>query len=626
MGLPIRAGLVAFCLVLTWASPASSQSFETFRADLPKHEFRGAWIATVWNLDWPSRRGLGTSDQQLELTRHLDRLRASGINAVFLQVRAECDALYPSEIEPWSYHLTGQQGRAPDPYYDPLEFAVSEAHKRGIELHAWMNPFRAEAVLGAYSMSASHVTAQQPDWVITMNDTLRFLDPGLPAVRDYVTSVAVDVVQRYDVDGVHFDDYFYPYPPNHISSLPPQNAPDYDTYLTYGGGSSSIHDWRRENINALMRQVSDGIRAVDPSVKFGVSPFGVWRNGVPSGIQRSLSSVDVVYADAPQWTREESVDYLAPQLYWQIGGDQDFRLLAPWWLSQSHDRHVYAGHGLYKNDRDTWWGSLFSPSEIPNQIRFARSSGLQGSVFFRTENITVLNSMGFADSLSSDLFRSPALTPVMQWRDVTAPAKIDDLAFEWTSEDQLTLLWSPPTVSAFEAEARRFAVYRVRSSEIPDFGTAIQSSSNLLAVIGDTMLVDRPGMASDPYYYVVTGVSANSVEGAESDYVVVDGRAVGVEVTTSVAFALQQNYPNPFRGSTRLRFHLDHSTTVSLQVFNLVGQRVAGLINSEALGAGLYESVWDARDDGGRPIASGTYFAVLDAGGRRSTIGMVYIR
>jgi len=237
-----------------------------------KYEFRGAWIALVRNEDWPSKPGLSTEQQQYELRLMLDELQANNINAVIFQVRPECDAIYQSNIEPWSYWLSGEQGKAPDPFYDPLQFAIDEAHKRGMELHAWFNPFRAEGNNVAYTLDENHVVNTHPDWIVTINN-FKLLNPGLAEVRDYVIDVIMDVVENYDVDGIHLDDYFYPYPPNQIINQ------DIETFNLFPRNFSNIEDWRRDNVNLLVEKISDTLSTTKPSLKFGISPFGIWKVG-----------------------------------------------------------------------------------------------------------------------------------------------------------------------------------------------------------------------------------------------------------------------------------------------------------------------------------------------------------
>ena len=401
----------------------------------PKREFRAAWLATVVNLDWPSSRTLSTANQKLELTKLLDSLNLYGVNTVILQIRTECDALYSSAIEPWSYWLTNSQGTPPSPFYDPLQFAVDEAHKRGMELHAWFNPYRADRSVGSYAKAANHVTNLHPDWIIQIS-TFKFLNPGLPSVRNYVSSVIYDVVSRYDIDGVHFDDYFYPYPPDQITNQ------DSLTFVLYPNGFTNLGDWRRNNVNTLIKQVNDTIRSVKPWVKFGISPFGIWKNGVPSGIT-GLDAYSTIYCDAIAWLKAHSIDYLTPQLYWKFGGSQDYAKLQPWWGDSAafYGRHYYPGHALYNVDPA---GANWSASEIPNQIRFDRTNPkVQGGVFFRTKSFTA-NFKGVTDTLKKDLYKSKALHPIMSWKDIIAPNPPQNLRYETLSGNQIKLIWDLP--------------------------------------------------------------------------------------------------------------------------------------------------------------------------------------
>ncbi|MCW8850979.1 MAG: family 10 glycosylhydrolase, partial [Melioribacteraceae bacterium] len=352
-----------------------------------KREFRGAWVATVINLDWPSSNSLSTESQKLELIELFDKIEKTNLNAVIFQIRTECDAFYNSSYDPWSYWLTGKQGKAPNPFYDPLEFAIELAHERGMELHAWFNPYRVERQADNYETAANHVTNLHPDWVLRIGN-IRFLDPGLPAVREYVTNVVMDVVTRYDVDGVHFDDYFYPYPPDEISTQ------DLNTYNTYPRGFFDIKDWRRDNINELLRSINSSIKNVKPHVKFGMSPFGIYKNGVPTGIS-GLDAYNTIYCDPVKWMDEKIIDYLTPQLYWSFGGGQDYGKLLPWWAQQVNGRHLYPGQALYR-------AGLFEPNEIPRQIRLNRQTdNVYGSILFRAQNLFG-NANGVTDSLNNN--------------------------------------------------------------------------------------------------------------------------------------------------------------------------------------------------------------------------------
>jgi uncharacterized lipoprotein YddW (UPF0748 family) len=475
----------------------------------PKREFRAAWIATVINLDWPSANTLTTSQQQQELISLLDELKYDGINTVIFQVRSECDAMYSSAFDPWSYWLTGSQGTAPYPYYDPLEFAIEEAHKRGMELHAWFNPYRAERTVDNYPNAANHVTIQHPDWVIQIS-TFKFLDPGLPMVRDYVTSVIYDIVSRYDVDGIHADDYFYPYPPNQITNQ------DAATFAAYPRGFTNIAYWRRDNVNLLIAQVNDTIQSVKPWIKFGMSPFGIWKSGVPAGIV-GLSAYDDIYCDAIAWLHDRSIDYLTPQLYWPFGGTTDYGKLQPWWADSvsSNGRHFYPGHAYYRISAWT------NPSEMPNQIRFDRNNPkVQGGVFFRAKNFPE-NPKGVTDTLRNDLYRYISILPTMNWKDVITPNAPQNLKFERLANGQGGLLWDLPQIASDGDSASRYVIYRFSNSNIQS--ADLENSANIINVeAGRENIPEEPPAPTGPYYYVVTSLDRNYNESVMSNILQVD--------------------------------------------------------------------------------------------------------
>lgn len=369
-----------------------------------QREFRGAWIAAVWNINWPSRQDLSTAQQQAELVAILDRLQSVRMNAVILQVRPEGDALYASNLEPWSRWLTGQQGRAPSPYYDPLEFAIAEAHKRNLELHAWFNPYRARSSTNAPPGVAPHVEAVYPRAVYTYG-TQRWMDPGVREIQNRTFEVILDVVRRYDIDGIHLDDYFYPYP---VSG---QEFPDLQTYYERGDGRTR-NDWRRFNVNSMVSRLYKGIRDVKPHVKFGISPFGIYRPGEPPGI-RGLDQYDALFADPKRWLAEGWVDYLAPQLYWRIDPPaQSYSTLLDWWTSVNvRGTPIYAGNNLVKLGETSDW----SFTEFERQVAISRSLFSRkswGNIFYNTDPL-LDNRQGAADRFRDTLYPGPALPPVL---------------------------------------------------------------------------------------------------------------------------------------------------------------------------------------------------------------------
>ena len=379
-----------------------------------RREFRGTWVATVWNSDWPSQAGLPVGQQKAELIGILNRLQAMNFNALMLQVRPEGDALYASQLEPWSGWLTGTQGKAPDPYYDPLEFAIAECHKRNIELHAWFNPYRAKTTAKSGGTVRPHITITNPEYVYQWGNQL-WMDPGAKVIQDRAYNVMLDVVRRYDVDGIHLDDYFYPYP------IEGKSFPDDQTYAAYkaAGGQLGLGDWRRENVNKLIQRLSEGIKATKPYVKFGISPFGIYRPGQPSQI-KGLDAYNVLYADAKKWLEEGWVDYLAPQLYWKIEQTaQSYPVLLNWWTEiNTKKRHIYAGNNVSQLDGKSW-----QLEEISNQVEITRkliSKLSLGNIFFSMSTFSD-NRQGVYDNFKSSVYAEPALAPQMPWRGDALP-------------------------------------------------------------------------------------------------------------------------------------------------------------------------------------------------------------
>jgi uncharacterized lipoprotein YddW (UPF0748 family) len=479
-----------------------------------KWEFRGAWVASVKNYDWPLSPGHSPDRQRDSLRVLFDAFAAAGFNAVIFQIRPECDALYASPYEPWSYWLTGSQGTAPAPLYDPLEFAIQEAHARGMELHAWFNPYRAYREDVSYPTHSTHVTKLHPEWIITCPDGYNLMDPGKPQVRDHVSKVIADVVRRYAVDGVHFDDYFYPYSEHSFTRQ------DSVTWAAYPRGFSwdSVAYWRRDNVNLLVRQVYDSVLALKPWVKFGVSPFGIWKNNVPPGVS-GTSAYDVLYCDATAWLSGQYIDYIIPQLYWTFGGGQAYELLEPWWASQRNGRHFYTGNATYRIQQNGW-----PAAEINAQIRFNQTAGnAQGSVQFRGYNFRT-NDGGIIQALRADVFRYPSLVPHMSWKEGTPPNAPQNLQMQYDAGlGRYVLTWQKPATASDGDTAARFAVYRFKTP-VPG-GPDMQIPSNLLMITGGTSAIPpaRVDSASAQYTYAVSALDKNSNESALSNAVAVSG-------------------------------------------------------------------------------------------------------
>jgi uncharacterized lipoprotein YddW (UPF0748 family) len=375
----------------------------------PTREFRGVWVASVSNINWPSKPGLSTAEQQAELLALLDRAAALRLNAVLLQVRPACDALYPSKLEPWSEYLTGQQGRAPSPAWDPLALACREAHRRGLELHAWLNPYRAQHSSAKSALAASHISKRKPDLARTYGKQL-WLDPGDPRTQDHVLAVIKDLVRRYDVDGVHFDDYFYPYVEKTTSGNELE-FPDDATWRKYGQRTGlSREDWRRRNVDTFIQRAQAAIRAEKPGVKFGLSPFGIWRPGFPAPI-RGYDAYAKLYADARKWLASGWCDYLAPQLYWQIAPpEQSFTALLAWWQQQNvAGRHVWPGLNSVK--AATW-----KPAEIQQQIAATRRASNAPGHLHWSYSALARDINGLAPALLASTYAARAVVPAYPWK------------------------------------------------------------------------------------------------------------------------------------------------------------------------------------------------------------------
>lgn len=419
---PVIAGTLLLAAIIS-AGCSSTRPLSGIAPPLPPREFRAAWVATVGNIDWPSRTGLTTGAQQAEILAILDRAKALNLNAVIVQVRTACDALYPSGLEPWSAFLTGIQGKAPEPYYDPLAFWVREAHRRGIELHAWFNPFRAAVPSYKGPVAANHVSRVRPEWVKPFGE-FQWLDPGEPAARDYSIRVILDVVRRYDVDGVHIDDYFYPYPKKGIE------FPDDASFALYtrSGGKLSRADWRRANLNAFIERLYRGVKYTKPWVKFGISPFGIYRPGEPPGV-RGFDQYDGLFADVKLWFNRGWCDYLSPQLYWKIDSAQPFAKLLAWWASQNtQHRHLWPGlytgrivgrAAAHPTTAPTVVArraaSAWTPREILDQIAIVRDEPESpGEVHFSMK-VFLADRGGIDEALRDGPYAQPALVPASPW-------------------------------------------------------------------------------------------------------------------------------------------------------------------------------------------------------------------
>lgn len=434
-------------MVLSWLPLIAAAALQSPTQGIVPREFRAVWVATVDNIDWPSKPGLPAEEQKRELDGIVDRCAELGINAIVFQVRPMCDALYRSEIEPWSWYLTGEQGR--DPGYDPLERLIGRAHAKGIEVHAWFNPYRAKHPSMKGELAPSHVGARNLPWLATYGNHL-WLDPGSTEAQNHTLRVVEDVVRRYDVDAVHMDDYFYPYP---VAETAPDGTrrnvpfPDAESYAKYRerGGTLALEDWRRQNVDRLIEQIARRAHRAKPWVRFGISPFGIYRPGFPPEVRAGFDQYAQLYADPLKWYRNGWCDYLAPQLYWRIGSPQPFPALLNWWLGQNAaGRHVWPGLFTSQVQAAGW-----PVQEIADQIGLTREAKANGHIHFSYKAFRGGTVGAELSQTLAELYARRALPPATPWLDPTLPAKPrvrvkrfgDRLRIDWGGSQERGVRW-----------------------------------------------------------------------------------------------------------------------------------------------------------------------------------------
>ncbi|WP_082126997.1 glycoside hydrolase family 10 protein [Allosalinactinospora lopnorensis] len=460
-----------------------------------KRQMRATWISSVYNIDWPSEPGLSPEKQKAELVRLYDEAASYGLNAVFVQIRPTADAFWPSPHEPWSQWLTGRQGA--DPGYDPLEFAVSEAHKRNLEFHGWFNPYRVAMHDNINRLAEGHPARKNRHWVFEYGGRL-YYNPGIPKVRSFVQDAMMHAVENYDMDGVHFDDYFYPYPAEG------QGLPDRDTYARYGGGFDNIHDWRRNNVDLLVKEMNERIEEAAPHVKFGISPFGIWRNARtdPNGSRTDgFESYDRIYADSRKWVLEGWLDYINPQVYWEIGHDlADYAALVPWWadLVDGTDVHLYIGQAAYKVGEQP--GAWQNPAELSRHLTFNQNHPrVDGDVYFSADSLRT-NAAQARRVLVDEHYSHPALVPVKEDLGGSAPPPPAIVGATRTSEGvELTIEAAPDSETAY------YAVYRFDGEPAEEQVCDLADPRTMVGTVrsgGGTTAFTDPGAPESQTYYV----------------------------------------------------------------------------------------------------------------------------
>ncbi len=500
--------LIVVFLILTFQN--------VYSQDSPDIELRAVWFTTVSNLDWPSSHDKGDVEaQKASFIKLIESIREININTIFFQVRTECDAFYESDYEPWSRYLTGIQGKYPG--YDPLEFAIEECHKRGMEIHAWLNPYRVNVSNydGGNYYADNSVYRKHPDWILTYANGKKILNPGLPEVQNYIKKIAGDILNKYDIDGIHFDDYFYSY------NGTPEEL-DAATFIQYGSEYANIGDFRRASINKMVKNVMDTINAVKPYVRFGISPFGIYGNGQnPPGIY-GLDAYNTIYCDPLAWLNEGTVDYINPQLYWPTGGSQDFGKLLPWWANHAleNNRDIFAGHAIYRLDSypessymdfaqpiheykeyfnfsnaELLRAADWSLEEIVRQINIVRQNSEEnalGSVFFRTKDFDRVH--GLKDYLYNHVYKHKSLLPEQFWKQSPIPETVTNIRFENVpGESYYKIVWNNGDTLS------RYAIYIVDSNRI-DY----TKSENLIDVSFNNFYIPNTDtVLENPYIGIV---------------------------------------------------------------------------------------------------------------------------
>lgn len=458
----------------------------------PKREFRAAWIQSVNG----QFRGMPTEKLKQNLIGQLNSLQKAGINAIIFQVRPEADALYASRLEPWSRFLTGVQGKAPEPYWDPMQFMIDECHKRGMEFHAWINPYRTKTTLKS-ELAPNHVYNVHPEWFVTYGDQLYF-DPALPESRRHICMVVSDIVSRYDVDAIHMDDYFYPYP------IKGKDFPDDASFARFGGGFSNKGDWRRSNVNVLIKKLHETIREIKPWVKFGVSPFGIYRNesSDPLGSKtKGLQNYDDLYADVLLWAREGWIDYNIPQIYWHIGHPvADYETLVKWWARNTENRPLFIGQSVMNTVQNA---APKNPSinQLPRKMALQRAYQTIGGSCQWPASAVVENAGKYRDALIAEYHKYPALPPVFDFMDNEAPAKVRKMKPVWT-EDGYILFWTAPKYKEEMNRAVQYVVYCFNDKEKVN----IDDPSHIVAITRDNFYKLPYEDGKTKYRYVVTAL------------------------------------------------------------------------------------------------------------------------
>lgn len=551
---------ISFALLLNFSQIIYSQCIQNpeFNNSSPKRDLRGVFLASVYNINWPSNNTATPAVQQAELISILNNVKTNGYNSVFLQIRPESDALYASSLEPWSYRLTGTQGQTPSPWWDPLAFAVIEAHARGLDIHAWLNPYRVRANVTEYTSATNHILNTQPTWILTAsnNTNLKFLNPGLPAVQDYITGIVQDISGRYDIDGIHFDDYFYP-------SGGMTTSQDNQTYQDNNPTNiATIEDWRRYSVNKMIGQVYDAIQVINinqnKNIVFGVSNSGIWKSGIPAGTSGN-PSYSALFCDPIAWLTADKVDYLAPQLYWKITGAQDYIALSNWWNDQVEiaEKQLYPSLAFYRMSDTSNWPA----TEIQNQIiqnRITDMPATFGQIAYNYNSIKN-NDKDINTLLNTAQFQFKSFAPPIVGKDNVCPNIPVNQKIEG-----LTLKWDTPSAASDGDLPVKYVIYAFDNAS--EAITNQEDGSKILDIVAGNELVLTSSLINSKLF-VITSLDKNNNE---------NGNFYQTLNTTSLVSSSENIniYPNPFEESFSIQSNIDFVGQLIVYLYDYSGKLV----------------------------------------------------
>jgi len=477
--------------------------FTLYSQNQLKREMRAIWIASVGNIDWPSSKTLTTQQLQDEFITLLEQTQQYHMNTVIFQIRPAADAFYPSTLEPWSQWLNGLQGKGPDPFYDPLEFAIKECRKRGIDIHVWLNPYRAIADTSYKKQAKNHLTRTHPEWFLNYGSVLYF-NPGLQETRNFVSRVVADIVRRYDVDAIHMDDYFYPY------RLAKKEFPDSATFVSNSRGFAldKKEDWRRDNVNLIIKQIHDTIKSIKPWVEFGISPFGVWRNiekdPLGSKTKAGQTNYDDLYADILKWQKEKWIDYIVPQIYWEIGKTvADYAIIADWWSKNAYGTPLYIGHGIYRINKKAKEKSWRTSKEITKQLEINRKyPNIAGSMYFSGKSLAA-NPLNVKKRLLKNPYKYQALPPVNNLIQQVLPKEPTQAKIEISANHFFLKIQA-------DNQNKSYVIYKFKRGKPAN----IENPAAIFMVTDEKEITVILNKDTDPkkYFYAVTALSKTNME------------------------------------------------------------------------------------------------------------------